>query len=87
MACPCWAWRRARSWLQQAQSAQLAQLDLFAHSAAPGDALHDAPVKQPIAPDPLRARLAAIDPDSLSPRAALDLLYALRDAAHGELND
>ena len=73
--------------LQQAQSAQLAQLDLFAHSAAPGDALHDAPVKQPIAPDPLRARLAAIDPDSLSPRAALDLLYALRDAAHGELND
>ena len=73
--------------LQQAQSAQLAQLDLFTHSAAPGDALHEAPVKQPIAPDPLRARLAAIDPDSLSPRAALDLLYALRDAAHGELND
>jgi DNA mismatch repair protein MutS len=73
--------------LQQAQSAQLAQLDLFAQSAAPGDALRDVPDKHPITPDPLRTRLAAIDPDTLSPRAALDLIYALRDAARDELSD
>jgi DNA mismatch repair protein MutS len=29
-------------------------------------------------PDPLREALAAIDPDALSPRAALEALYALR---------
>ncbi len=32
------------------------------------------------APDPLRARLAAINPDDLTPRAALELLYELRAA-------
>ena len=30
-------------------------------------------------PDPLRARLAAIDPDDLTPRTALELVYALHD--------
>ncbi|MFZ4533720.1 MAG: DNA mismatch repair protein MutS, partial [Alsobacter sp.] len=32
-------------------------------------------------PDPLHAALAAIDPDALSPREALDALYRLKDAA------
>ncbi|MFZ2207644.1 MAG: hypothetical protein WAV22_03135, partial [Porticoccaceae bacterium] len=31
--------------------------------------------------DPLRAALAAADPDQLSPRAALDLLYRLQGLA------
>ena len=35
------------------------------------------------APDPLRARLTQINPDDLTPRDALELLYALR----AELND
>jgi DNA mismatch repair protein MutS len=33
------------------------------------------------APDALRARLAQILPDSLTPRAALDLLYELKGLA------
>jgi DNA mismatch repair protein MutS len=34
--------------------------------------------------DPLRQRLWSIDPDSLSPRQALELLYALRTLAEGD---
>ena len=36
-----------------------------------------AAVAPPAAPDPLRAAMAALDPDSLSPREALDTLYEL----------
>ena len=43
------------------------ELPLFAHAA---------PAK---APDPLHAALAAIDPDTLTPRAALAALYALKE--------
>lgn len=53
--------------------AALADLPLFAAAAPP------APGRQ--APDPLRARLADIHPDSLTPRAALDLLYELKALA------
>ena len=48
------------------------QLSLFA-VASPADA---EPEPEPV--DPLREALAALDPDSLSPREALDRLYALR---------
>ena len=37
-----------------------------------------APAQAEPAPDPLRARLAEINPDDLSPRDALELVYALR---------
>jgi DNA mismatch repair protein MutS len=50
-----------------AQQAQ-AQVDLF---AAPAQA-------QPPAPSKVEAKLAEIDPDTLSPRDALDLLYTLK---------
>lgn len=36
------------------------------------------------APDPLRTRLEAADLDGLTPRAALELLYALRAEAETE---
>ena len=39
-----------------------------------------APAPAEPAPDPLRARLAAVNPDDLTPRAALELLYELRAA-------
>lgn len=56
--------------------AALSDLPLFAAAPAP-----------PRAPepkvDPLRARLSAIHPDSLTPRAALDLLYELKDLEGG----
>lgn len=58
--------------LEQARDAQRDQLDLF--GLAP----------EPPPPGPaelLRARLAALEPDALTPRDALALLYALRDAA------
>jgi DNA mismatch repair protein MutS len=35
-------------------------------------------------PDPIRDRLREVNPDELTPRAALDLLYALRAEADGE---
>ena len=51
------------------------------------------PPPAPAAPDPnpeaeaalaLQARLAALDPDDLTPRAALELVYRLRREARGE---
>ncbi len=58
--------------LEQARDAQRDQLDLFGMTPEP----------HPPAPaELLRLRLCALDPDALSPRDALALLYALRDAA------
>ncbi len=39
---------------------------------------------EPAAPDPLHERLAAVDPDSLTPREALDLLYDLKRLSRDE---
>jgi len=66
------------------------QLGLFDPPAAPRAAALDAGAQATPAPadTALAARLAAIDPDALTPRAALDLLYELRQLAtaaeHGE---
>ncbi|HEY9460348.1 MAG TPA: DNA mismatch repair protein MutS, partial [Paralcaligenes sp.] len=65
----------------EAQGAPTPQLDLF--SSVAGD-LPDEPAAND--PDPatgpagltLKARLAAIEPDQLTPREALDILYHLR---------
>ena len=70
--------RRRLEALEQAQSAQLAQLDLFAQT---GNLHEDESAVPHTTPDPLRAQLAAIDPDALSPRDALDLLYTLHVTA------
>jgi DNA mismatch repair protein MutS len=51
----------------QGEQGQL-QVDLFAPSQSPEAA----------APSPVEAQLAQIDPDALSPREALDALYALK---------
>ena len=61
---------------QAAAAARLAN-DLPLFHARP------APPPEP-APDPLRARLAAINPDDLTPRAALELVYALRARLDGD---
>ncbi len=53
-------------------AAGLSDLPLFAAAKAPVDT-----------PDPLRERLAALRPDELTPRAALDALYALKALADG----
>jgi DNA mismatch repair protein MutS len=64
--------RRARKYLQMLEDASLTrgnQDDLFlSKQAEPEDA----------APDALREALAKINPDSLSPREALELLYRLK---------
>jgi DNA mismatch repair protein MutS len=64
--------RRARKYLQMLEDASLArgnQDDLFLKgSAEAGEVL----------PDPLREELAKINPDTLSPREALELLYRLK---------
>ena len=63
--------QRARARLQQLEAAaHPRQGDLFA--AAPAA---DTPEPEP---DPLRTRMDAIDPDELTPRQALDLLYELK---------
>jgi DNA mismatch repair protein MutS len=54
------------------------QLDLFALPASSGMGGPDA---APCLPDPLRERLRAIDPDRISAREALDLLYELHAQA------
>ncbi len=70
----------ARQLLRQLESghtADRAQLDLFAAAeSAPQDA-----GTTPAAPDPLRERLQGVEPDQLTPRAALELLYELRALA------
>ena len=54
--------------LEHSASASQAQVDLF---AAPPDT-------RPVAPSAVESALAAINPDALSPREALDALYQLR---------
>jgi DNA mismatch repair protein MutS len=54
--------------LESSASEQQAQVDLFAPPPEPAVA----------APSPVEARLAEIDPDALTPRDALDALYALK---------
>ncbi len=55
-------------------------LPLFAASAAP---LEAPPVREaaPVRADPLREALAALDPDDMSPKAALDAIYVLKRTA------
>ena len=61
---------------QRAAGAAQAELPLFAPATAP-------PAAEPAAStlDALRLRLAAIEPDELTPRRALELLYELRQLA------
>jgi DNA mismatch repair protein MutS len=68
--------RRARNLLAQLEQRAIAsgdQLDLFQAAAAANP--------EPAAPDPVRERLAALDAEQLSPRAALDLVYELIELA------
>jgi DNA mismatch repair protein MutS len=58
--------------LEQSASQSQAQVDLFAPPPEP----------QLAVPSAVEARLAEIDPDTLSPRDALDALYALKKLAH-----
>ena len=58
----------------EAERGAPAELPLFAAPAA-------APAPTEPEPDALRAALGAIDPDALSPRQALDALYALKASA------
>ncbi len=60
--------RHALASLEAGADASKAQVDLFAPP----------PLQEDVAPSPLQAKLAAIDPDKLSPRDALDALYQLK---------
>ena len=67
---------RERDALRREASPQ-AQLPLPAPVAAPSITAATAPAPKP-APSPVLAALRAVDPDAISPREALDLLYRLR---------
>lgn len=63
----------------EAQGAPAPQLDLFAAASQSADEASAPPDTAAIVEDALRAALADIDPDQLTPRDALDLLYRLRN--------
>ncbi|MEA2874595.1 MAG: mismatch repair protein MutS, partial [Hyphomicrobiales bacterium] len=54
----------------------IAELPLFSHAAQ-----RTASLRQTAPVDPLRETLAALDPDALSPREALEALYELKESA------
>lgn len=60
--------------LEAQQSESRAQVDLFAPP----------PAAQAAAPSAVEAALGALDPDTLSPRDALDALYRLKKMQHGD---
>ncbi len=60
--------------LEQSEAARAPQPDLFAPRAAPGEAV-------PEPADPALELIRELDPDQLSPREALDLLYRLKRLA------
>jgi DNA mismatch repair protein MutS len=67
---------QARHYMTQLEAGRVqAELPLFAQAALPPP-----PAADPIG-ERLRERLAQVDPDQLSPRAALELLYELRRLA------
>jgi DNA mismatch repair protein MutS len=69
---------------QRAASAAQPELPLFAAAtplATPPAALAPLPASLEPARDELRLRIAAIEPDELTPRRALELLYELRQLA------
>ena len=79
--------RRAKALLAELEASDrgapggrlLAELPLFAavpHGSA--DAAAQRPPDEPDEPDPLRQALAAIDPDALTPREALEAIYRLQ---------
>ncbi len=63
--------------LETAAASQQAQPDLFAPLPEP----EPAPAAEPAPPSELQAALAALDPDELSPRQALQALYRLKQIA------
>ena len=63
--------------LETAAASQQAQPDLFAPLPEPDPA----PAAEPAPPSELQAALAALDPDELSPRQALEALYQLKKLA------
>jgi len=60
--------------LEKQQRAETPQLGLFDQAEA-----SQAETEEPDQPDPVRQRMAEVDPDALTPREALALLYELKD--------
>jgi DNA mismatch repair protein MutS len=60
------------------------ELPLFAAPAAATAGAAPAAPQRATAPDPLRSAVEAIDPDELSPKAALEALYRLRKLLSSE---
>jgi DNA mismatch repair protein MutS len=88
---------RARDHLERleagAESAASPQLSLFGsatRSRGANESQHepaDGPMPDPAPPDPVRALLDAVEPDELSPREALELVYRLIAAGRSSADD
>ena len=77
---------RARALLQELESAppekrSIQQLDLFGldSSAVPTESVVVEEPEEPEEPDPMRELLIEMNPDDVTPRQALDILYRLRE--------
>ena len=67
--------QRARRFLQQLENESAAQQSAGRDSRTPQQELAFGP---PPPPDPVHELLDALDPDTLTPKQALDALYALK---------
>jgi len=84
---------RARAVLEELEAGERAG-GTAGGAAALGDALPlfsaarpvAAPARAPATPSEVEAKLGAVNPDDLSPREALDLVYALKAALNGALS-
>ena len=75
--------RQARATLEALEAKALAgsaQIDLFTAAAEAAEAVDEA--RTPPSPSALEQALAAIDPDMLTPKQALEALYRLKSEAH-----
>jgi DNA mismatch repair protein MutS len=79
--------RQALDQLEAQKSAGTPQIDLFAAAPEPEPAPDPVPAVVTAPPDPLpealRQALDALDPDTLTPRSALDAIYQLKQLAAG----
>jgi DNA mismatch repair protein MutS len=67
--------KRARAYLRELETQQSRAQDALQQG-------FDFSVEEPAATDPVREAVDALDPDSMSPREALDALYELKKIDH-----
>jgi DNA mismatch repair protein MutS len=81
---------RARALLEELESQPpdqrtIKQLDLFGLDTSKNVEETQPEPGRPVVPDPMRELLIGLEPDGLTPRQALDILYRLREMMKQEV--